>query len=393
MRKAWMRLGAPKWTPEGTPEATPEVTHKGTPRFSLAFRRGQCRVGLCREGVAVLRTNGRRGDGARAVASLGAGTMSGAAASGGSAAAGAVAMHKAAASSSNLAERSLRATSADATPEELAAAIGAALDEAGGAGLPIHATFGDDLVRYFIVTPPPNGTRMQDLRTAAEVRFQMLYGESAAGWQLVADWHAARPFLACAVPLRWHTALQLAARARRSCLVSTSPNFVDAWNRWRRRVAGDAWLATLHGGALTLGVIDGAGRRARLAAVRTLKLIDEAPPLAWLHEQLVRTALLDNVRAPKVLHVYGQLPQTWQQTQRADAAAGNGSTNTHGIANAANAANAVTAANASDTVIEVRACGAAQAALALPEGAPAAWSPAAQLVAQLALSSRGGAKR
>src|SRR6185437_13020451 len=105
----------------------------------------------------------------------------------------------------------------------------------------------------------------------------------------------ATPFLACAVSLRLNTALQLAARARRSCVVSTAPNFVAAWNRWRRRVTADAWLATLHDGALTLGVVDGTARRARLAAVRTLTLTEQAPPLAWLREQLARAALLDNV--------------------------------------------------------------------------------------------------
>jgi hypothetical protein len=333
MRDALKRLGAKP------------VSLPGLPRVSLKWRRGVCRIGLSRDGVAVLRTT-------------------------------ATASRKAAASAPVLAERSLRATSPDATPDELAAAIGSALDEAGCAGLPIHATFGDDLVRYFIVTPPPNGTRVQDLRTAAEVRFQMLYGESSAAWHLVADWHAATPFLACAVSLRVHTALQLAARARRSCLVSTAPNFIGAWNRWRRRVTGDAWLATLHDGALTLGVIGGAGRRSRLAAVRTLTLIEEAPPLAWLHEQLVRTALLDNVQTPKVLHMYGQLPQTWRPTP------GTTASGTGGIS-----------ANASDTLIEVRACTAAQAIFALPEGAQAAWSPAAQLAAQGLAKSRGGASR
>jgi hypothetical protein len=344
MRDAWKRLGAKP------------VSLPGLPRVSLKWRRGVCRIGLSRDGVAVLRTT-------------------------------AAALRKAAASAPVLAERSLRGmsnsapggVSGDTTVDEHAALIAGALDEAGCSGLPIHATFGDDLVRYFIVTPPPNGTRVQDLRTAAEVRFQMLYGESASAWHLVADWHAARPFLACAVSLRMHTALQLAARARRSCLVSTAPNFIGAWNRWRRSVTGDAWLATLHDGALTLGVVDGAGRRSRLAAVRTLKLVEEAPPLAWLHEQLVRTALLDNVPAPKVLHVYGQLPRTWQQTPRM-AMPGNGGTN----AGAGSAG-----MNPSDSLIEVRACSAIQAAIALPEGAHAAWSPAAQL----AFSSRGGASR
>jgi hypothetical protein len=368
MRDARMRSGAPKGA-----RGTLRLSLPGLPPVSRIWRHEMCRIGLARDGVAVLRINGGRGD---KVVLAGAGIGAGAASSADSVAgdgANAAASRKLTVVSPTLAERSLRGMVAQASPDELAAAIGDALDEARCGGLPIHATFGDDLVRYFIVTPPPNGTRVQDLRTAAEVRFQMLYGESAAAWQLVADWQAATPFLACAVPLRLHTALQLAARARRSCLVSTSPNFVGAWNRWRRRVAGDAWLATLHDGALTLGVVDGAGRRARLAAVRTLALIDDAPPLAWLNEQLMRTALLDNVAAPKVLHVYGALPPAWQPTQHAGTPSGKGGTG----------------ANAGDAIIEVRACSAAQAAFALPQGAHASWSAAAQLV----LSSRDGASR
>ncbi|QYD71706.1 hypothetical protein KZJ38_32465 [Paraburkholderia edwinii] len=350
MRDAWKRLGAKP------------VSLPGLPRVSLKWRRGVCHIGFSRDGVAALRAS-------------------------------AAAPRKAATLPPVIAERSLRGISSNgsgaASADDLAALIAGALDEAGCSGLPIHASFGDDLVRYFIVTPPPNGTRVQDLRTAAEVRFQMLYGESLAAWRLVADWHATKPFLACAVPARLHTALQLAARAQRSCLVSTSPNFVGAWNRWRRRVTGDAWLATLHDGALTLGVIGGAGRRARLAAVRTLKLSDETPPLAWLNEQLARTALLDNVPAPKVLHVYGRLPQTWQQTQRIATTSGSGGAN----ASTGTSLDAGSNASPSKAMIEVRACTAVQASPALPQGAYATLSSAAQLATQIVLSSRGGASR
>ncbi|WP_206171224.1 hypothetical protein [Trinickia terrae] len=201
-----------------------------------------------------------------------------------------------------------------AAPDELAALIASALDAAGGARLPVHATFGDDLVRYFIVTPPSNAARMQDLRAAANVRFQALYGEPASAWQLVADWQAGTPFLACAVPASFHRALQLAVKAQRGCLVSATPNFVAAWNRWRRQLGADAWLATLDSGVLTLGLVAGSAgaARPRLAAVRTLALPGELPTAAWLREQVARIALLDNVPAPSVLHLDGRQPDAWQ---------------------------------------------------------------------------------
>ncbi|NRF89357.1 hypothetical protein HQ619_36105, partial [Burkholderia gladioli] len=121
-------------------------------------------------------------------------------------------------------------------PEVLAAAIGAALEESGGHGLPVHASFADELARYFIVTPADNSRRLQDLRAAAEVRLQMLYGDDPARWQILADWQAAEPFLACAVSRAWAGALQAGVAAARGCLVSAMPEFVAAWNRSRREL-------------------------------------------------------------------------------------------------------------------------------------------------------------
>ncbi len=259
-------------------------------RSLLAWRRGHCRLGLSRGAVSVLRMDkGRLGTANKPAP--------------------------------RVAERLLSGL-ATAAPDELAAHIGAALEEAGGGGLPVYATFGDDLVRYFIVTPPANGARMQDLRAAAGARFQMLYGESASAWQLAADWQAATPFLACAVSQRLHTALQLAVDTQRGCLVCVAPNFVAAWNRWRRRLAADAWLATLHGRTLTLGLVAGAARQQRIAAVRMLTLPEDAPPLDWLREQVARAALLDNVTAPSVLHVHGPQVAAWQHAGAAPGATG-----------------------------------------------------------------------
>jgi hypothetical protein len=199
----------------------------------------------------------------------------------------------------------------DAAPDTLAAPIAATLAAAGGNGLPVYATLADNLVRYFIVTPPGNSARMQDLRAAATVRFQVLYGEPVSAWQLVADWQVTTPFLACAVSRRITTALELGVSAERGCLVTVTPNFVAAWNRSRRHLGADAWLATLGDGALTLGLF-AAAAKPRLAAVRTLALPEEAPPMAWLREQVARIALLDNLPAPSVLHVDGPRLDVWR---------------------------------------------------------------------------------
>lgn len=195
-------------------------------------------------------------------------------------------------------------------PEVLAAAIGAALEESGGHGLPVHASFADELARYFIVTPADNSRRVQDLRAAAEVRLQMLYGDDPARWQILADWQAAEPFLACAVSRAWAGALQAGVATARGCLVSAMPEFVAAWNRSRRELDAGTWLATRGERALTLGLI-GAAPRARLAAVRTLALPEPAPSLGWLRQQVARMALLDNLPAPAALLLHGPRCEPW----------------------------------------------------------------------------------
>lgn len=243
-------------------------------RLMRIFSRGHCRVRLSCDAVSVLRVSGSRK------------------------------------ATPVLVERPLPAF-ASATPDMLSAPIAAALDAAGGARVPVHATLDDDLVRYFIVTPPANGARMQDLRAAAGVRFQVLYGEPLADWHLAADWQCAAPFLACAVSRRLHAALQLAVNAQRACLASVTPSFVAAWNRSRRRLGADTWLATLGEHALTLGLVAGV-KKPHLAAVRTLQLPKTIPSMAWLRDQLARAALLDNVPAPSVLYIHGRPLDEWQ---------------------------------------------------------------------------------
>ncbi|RKP46471.1 hypothetical protein [Trinickia fusca] len=192
----------------------------------------------------------------------------------------------------------------DATPGLLDQSISAVL-AAVGRGLPLHATLSDEIVRYFMVTPPANNLRMQDLRGAADMRFQTLYGESVVPWQVVADWQADLPFLACAVPQRVLDALRAAATAERGRLISVTPAFAAAWNDLRRDISSDAWLATLSGGTLTLGVIAGSVQP-RLVAVRTLVLQDTYGSTDTLCDEVARAALLENVPPPALLHIHGQ---------------------------------------------------------------------------------------
>lgn len=192
----------------------------------------------------------------------------------------------------------------DATPDLMAESIATVLASLGDR-LPVHAMLDDDIVRYFMVTPPANGMRLQDLKGAADLRFQTLYGESVTPWKLVADWHGNLPFLACAVPRRVLEALRAATAARRSRLMSVTPAFVATWNAMRRDLSADVWLATLNDGALTLGVI-GRSSRPSLAAVRTLIPQSNDLSTASLCEEVARAALFENVQPPSLLHIHSR---------------------------------------------------------------------------------------
>jgi hypothetical protein len=236
-------------------------------------RRGQCQVVLSQEGVSVRRIGTSR-------------------------------------TTAAVIERRLGVLAETPDSETLAAQIATALDRAGGNGLPVYVTLGDELVRYFIVTPPANAARLEDLHAAAAVRFQTLYGDTAEAWQVTADWQAGEPFLACAVRRNVLTALRQGIAQGGGCLVAVTPCFVDAWNVFRGELDANAWLATLREGALTLGLVAKVPKP-RLVSVRTLVLPEPALTLTWLRERVARAALLEDVTAPDVLHIHGRKIDGW----------------------------------------------------------------------------------
>lgn len=195
-------------------------------------------------------------------------------------------------------------------PDELQAATSTLFASLGG-GLRVQVRLNDDIVRYFMVVPPVNGIRMQDLEASAAMRFQMLYGELVSSWRLIADWQVNRPFLACAVPRSLLGALNAAATAQRTSLISVMPIFVDAWNHFCKNLSPDAWPATLNDRTLTLGVVAGSVRPG-LSAVRTLKRRGDSWSAASLRQEIVRAALIDDVPPPAVVHIQSRSSEAFE---------------------------------------------------------------------------------
>lgn len=174
------------------------------------------------------------------------------------------------------------------------------------AGWPLTVVLADDLARLWQVTPPQAAGRMADLEAAAALRFQGLFGASAAGWRISADWHAGRPFLAAALPLPLLATLQQCAAEHRLSLVEIVPQFVAALNGWRKRRRPGAWFGLVQGPVLTLAAFE----QGALAAVRTA-VIPPAADSAWLDAHVAREALLVGTGRPQLVQLCGAVPRAW----------------------------------------------------------------------------------
>lgn len=189
-----------------------------------------------------------------------------------------------------------------------AEALRALLGERTYAGWPLEVVLDDTLARLWQVTPPPTAGALADLEAAAALRFERLYGQSPAAWQLTAQWDARDPFVAAAAPRALLAVLQRAAAEQGLFVIGITPHVVAVWNRWRRRLKAGAWFCLVHGQTITFAVM----HAGRLSAVRAVPL-PSAAGHDWLNATIAREALLLDVPAPTLLQLAGALPPAWRQ--------------------------------------------------------------------------------
>jgi hypothetical protein len=188
----------------------------------------------------------------------------------------------------------------------LAEALARLLGEHATRGWPLTLVLADQLVRMWQVTPPPGSTRLADLQGAAALRFQALFGASAAGWQIQADWSATRPFLAASMPQALLDGMVAGARRHGCAVVAVVPQFVAALNQYRHLRRPGAWFGLVHGGVLSVAAFDGE----TLASVRTA-LIPEDADRDWLEGHVAREALRLGLGRPERLQLCGPAPKGW----------------------------------------------------------------------------------
>lgn len=193
---------------------------------------------------------------------------------------------------------------ADTNIDTVCATMRMLLADAPCRGWPTTIVVADELARIWQVAPAADSSRMADLEAAAALRFQTLYGDPPASWQIAASYDALRPFLAAAMPRQLIALLEQSGATQQLKVVEIVPQFVAGWNRWRGFLKADAWYGLVHDNVLTLGALE----RGELRAVRATQIAGGA---AWLEEHVSREALRLNLAAPAQLMISGAVPATW----------------------------------------------------------------------------------
>ena len=170
-------------------------------------------------------------------------------------------------------------------------------------GWPVCIVLADELVRLWQVAPPAQASRLADLEGAAALRFNVLYGDSPAAWEISAGWSTTQPFLAAAVPRALKAQLEQVCAARGLTVTAICPHFVAAWNRHAGAIRQGAWFGVVQDKVLALAAIEGG----QLKAVRHLPIPHGADHY-WLTQMAQREALVLDLQAPTLIQLCGELP-------------------------------------------------------------------------------------
>lgn len=192
--------------------------------------------------------------------------------------------------------------------DQFAQQLRSALSEFGRTGAVVPVVLPDAWCRLFVTTPPSNMASRADCNAAVAMRFQRLYGDSAADWVLRADWHVTKPFMAVALPLALHRDFLVVCQAFKHRIVVMVPESIAAFNqRCRAVIAGD-WFARISARDLTLVVLDGAQLRHIVQHQLDAAAQCDAD---WLTHFMQREALRLNLSIPKRIICVGDVPPAW----------------------------------------------------------------------------------
>ena len=178
----------------------------------------------------------------------------------------------------------------------------------------VRISVSDFYARFWIAHPPAEATTRLDLSTSALWRFEELFGESAATWNIQADWKATRPFIACGLPRLLTDAIAAAASANRIGVVSCLPRFVAEWNDHRRQLrrCDSAWLVALADSTATIALL----RRREIDQIQQIRChAGSGVDLDALTAALRALSLQAGHACASTVMLCGDVPDEWHAVQ------------------------------------------------------------------------------
>jgi hypothetical protein len=98
-------------------------------------------------------------------------------------------------------------------------------------------------------------------------------------------------------------------------LQAIAPQFVVAWNRWRRQLSQEAWFGVMNEHTLMVAALDSGG----MHTIREIGISDEVlRDQRLLSKLLAREALRMNIPKPDAIRLCGQVPVHWVMQQMDD---------------------------------------------------------------------------
>lgn len=148
-------------------------------------------------------------------------------------------------------------------------------------GTRLHLVVADTLARYFI-SPMPEGTRNPaELREAAALRCEEVFGEESRQWTVAIDLAPlASHLLGCMLRSNWLEEVKRISRDTRLPLAAITPFGISEFNRSERRIGTrSGWFAAQAGDALWLAYKAGNGWRSAQVHHGQIGIAEQLPLL------------------------------------------------------------------------------------------------------------------
>ncbi|WP_157991441.1 hypothetical protein [Caldimonas tepidiphila] len=130
-----------------------------------------------------------------------------------------------------------------------------ALDAGGSGPARLSIVLSNHFVRYAVLPWNEAFTRPAEREALARHRFAEVYGEAASGWRIsLSECHWGAGALACAVDEALAEQLVALCAERRLALLEVQPYFMQAFNRFRRRLGRSGCFCLAEPGRVCLGV-------------------------------------------------------------------------------------------------------------------------------------------